>query len=79
MADHLQTSLCLDALSMALGHRANVKGLIHHSDRGFQYASNRYRKGLDARGIERSMSRRGNGWDNAVAENFFGTFKNELI
>jgi putative transposase len=78
-ADHLETSLCLDALAMALGHRANVKGLIHHSDRGVQYASSRYREALDARGIECSMSRRANCWDNAVAESFFGTFKNELI
>ena len=78
-ADHLETSLCLDALGMALGHRPNVKGLIHHSDRGVQYASNRYREALDARGIECSMSRRANCWDNAVAESFFGTFKNELI
>ena len=78
-ADHLETGLCLDALAMALGHRANVKGLIHHSDRGVQYASHRYREALDARGIECSMSRRANCWDNAVAESFFGTFKNELI
>jgi len=78
-ADHMETTLCLDALGMALGHRPNVKGLIHHSDRGVQYASNRYRKTLDARGIECSMSRRANCWDNAVAESFFGTFKNELI
>jgi transposase InsO family protein len=53
--------------------------LIHHSDRGVQYASNRYREALDVRGIECSMSRRANCWDNAVAESFFGTFKNELI
>ena len=78
-ADHLETSLCLDALEMALGHGANVKGLIHHSDRGVQYASNRYREALDDRGIECSMSRRANCWDNAVAESFFGTLKNELI
>ena len=78
-ADHLETSLCLDALAMALGHRVNVDGLIHHSDRGVQYASNRYREALDARNIECSMSRRANCWDNAVAESFFGTLKNELI
>jgi putative transposase len=78
-ADHLETSLCLDALAMALGHRENVEGLMHHSDRGVQYASNRYREALDASGIECSMSRRANCWDNAVAESFFGTFKNELI
>jgi putative transposase len=78
-ADHLETTLCLDALSMALGHRTGVEGLIHHSDRGVQYASIRYREALAARGIECSMSRRANCWDNAVAESFFGTFKNELI
>jgi len=79
MADHLESSLCLDALSMAIGYRTNVEGLIHHSDRGVQYASHAYRDALDAHGIECSMSRRANCWDNAVAESFFGTFKNELI
>jgi transposase InsO family protein len=56
-----------------------VEGLIHHSDRGVQYASARYRDALDAHGIECSMSRRANCWDNAVGESFFGTLKNELI
>ncbi len=78
-ADHLETGLCLDALRRALGHRTGVDGLIHHSDRGVQYASARYRDALDAHGIECSMSRRANCWDNAVAESFFGTLKNELI
>ncbi len=78
-ADHLQTGLCLDALQRALGHRTGVDGLIHHSDRGVQYASTRYREALDARGIVCSMSRRANCWDNAAAESFFGTLKNELI
>ena len=78
-ADHLETSLCLEALSMALGHRSPSEGMIHHSDRGVQYASNRYREALKSKGIECSMSRRGNCWDNAVAESFFGTLKNELI
>jgi putative transposase len=67
-ADHLETSLCLDALAMALGHRAHAKGLIHHSDRGVQYASNRYREALDARGIECSMSRRANCWDSEIMQ-----------
>jgi transposase InsO family protein len=79
MADHLKTGLCLDALRMALDDRTDVEGLIHHSDRGVQYASSRYRETLDAHGIECSMSRRANCWDNAVAESFFGTLKNELI
>lgn len=78
-ADHLKTGLCLDALQRALGQRTGVEGLIHHSDRGVQYASAHYRGVLDARGIECSMSRRANCWDNAVAESFFGTLKNELI
>ena len=79
IADHMETSLCLDALSMALKSRTNVHGLVHHSDRGSQYASDRYRRELASNGIECSMSRRGNCWDNAVAESLFGTFKNELI
>ena len=78
-ADHLETSLCLDALQRALCHRTDIEGLIHHSDRGVQYASACYRETLDAHGIECSMSRRANCWDNAVAESFFGTLKNELI
>ena len=78
-ADHLKTGLCLDALKMALDHRTSVEGLLHHSDRGVQYASDRYRKALAAAGIECSMSRRANCWDNAVAESFFGTLKNELV
>jgi transposase InsO family protein len=78
-AEHLGTGLCLDALKGALGHRTDVEGLIHHSDRGVQYASARYREALEAQGIECSMSRRANCWDNAVAESFFGTLKNELI
>ena len=77
--ESLETSLCLKALAMALGHRKRIKGLTHHSDRGVQYASDDYRKALKARGIECSMSRRANCWDNAVAESFFGTLKTELI
>jgi len=78
-ADHLKTELCLDALQMALNHRTGIENLMHHSDQGVQYASNLYREVLAAQGIECSMSRRGNCWDNAVAESFFGTLKNELI
>jgi transposase InsO family protein len=77
--ESLETILCLKALSMALGHRKRLQGLTHHSDRGVQYASDDYRKVLKARGIECSMSRRANCWDNAVAESFFGTLKTELI
>ena len=78
-ANHLKTDLCLEALQMAINQRTGIKGLIHHSDRGVQYASDRYREALDAHGIECSMSRRADCWDNAVAESFFGTLKNELI
>ena len=79
MADHMKTELCRGALQMAMEQRTNIKGLIHHSDRGVQYASDQYREALDARGIACSMSRRADCWDNAVAESFFGTLKNALI
>jgi putative transposase len=67
-ADHLKTELCLDALQMAFDHRTGVGGLLHHSDRGVQYASDRYRKALAAQGIECSMSRRGNCWDSQIVQ-----------
>ena len=72
-------SLTLNALHMALRNRAPDRGLIHHSDRGTQYTSGDFQKVLDARGIVCSMSRRGDCWDNAVAESFFATLKLELI
>jgi transposase InsO family protein len=79
VADHLRTELPLEALGMALGMRHPEEGLVHHSDRGCQYASEAYRAELDARGIVCSMSRLGDCWDNAVAESFFATLKAELI
>jgi transposase InsO family protein len=79
MAEHLRTELVLGALNMALGQRAPSQDLMHHSDRGCQYASNAYRDALAAHGIECSMSRKGDCWDNAVAESFFGTLKTELV
>jgi putative transposase len=79
IADHLRTELPLEALGMALGIRQPERGLVHHSDRGCQYASETYRSELDARGIVCSMSRVGDCWDNAVAESFFATLKVELI
>ena len=79
MADHLRTELALEALGMALGVRQPERGLVHHSDRGCQYASDLYRAELSARGIVCSMSRVGDCWDNAVAESFFATLKTELI
>jgi putative transposase len=79
VADHLRTELALEALGMALGMRQPGEGLVHHSDRGCQYASDVYRSELAARGIVCSMSRVGDCWDNAVAESFFATLKTELI
>jgi transposase InsO family protein len=79
MSERIDRGLVLEALGRALVHRPNVRDLIHHSDRGSQYASGDYRKALDNAGITCSMSRRGNCWDNAVAESFFGTLKLELL
>ncbi len=76
-ADHLRTELPLAALAMALTHRRPAEGLLHHSD--VQYASDAYRLALAGHGIEASMSRKGNCWDNAVAESFFSTLKRELV
>jgi putative transposase len=79
MADHLRSELCVDALSMALIQRKPDQGLLHHSDRGVQYACERYRQMLAENGIEASMSRTGNCYDNAVMESFFSTLKTELV
>ena len=75
----LSTRLPLAALDMALRRRRPSEGLLHHSDRGCQYTSSDYRRELAAKGIEVSMSRKGNCWDNAVAESFFATLKTELV
>ena len=77
-ADHLRAELACDALRMALAHRKPRGELLHHSDRGAQYASEAYRHLLAAHAIEPSMSRAGNCWDNAVTESFFSTAKREL-
>ena len=77
-ADHLRSELACDALRMALEHRRPRGGLLHHSDRGVQYASESYQRLLVEHGIEPSMSRTGNCWDNAVTESFFSTAKREL-
>jgi len=79
IADHMRAELALEALEMALRIRQPDGGLIHHSDRGSQYASAAYRAALEAAGALASMSRKGDCWDNAVAESFFGSFKRELI
>ncbi len=79
MSERIDRALVLEALREALVLRPGVRDLIHHSDRGSQYASHDYRDVLDQAGIMCSMSRRGNCWDNAVAESFFGTLKMELL
>ena len=71
--------LALDSLQMALTQRGRPQQLLHHSDRGSQYASKDYQRLLQSQDIECSMSRRGNCWDNAVVESFFATLKTELI
>ena len=76
--EHMETSLVTGALEMALRRRQLDGELLHHTDRGSQYASTDYRNRLEAQGIICSMSRKGNCWDNAVAESFFGTMKAEL-
>lgn len=75
----LSTRLPLTALEMAVMRRNPQPGLLHHSDRGCQYTSAEYRSALDELGVTVSMSRKGNCWDNAVAESFFATIKTELI
>jgi putative transposase len=75
----LSTRLPLAALDAAIQRRRPDAGLMHHSDRGCQYTSQDYRAALCAMDITVSMSRKGNCWDNAVAESFFATLKGELI
>ncbi len=75
----LQRDLVLEALNMALGRRTPESGLIHHSDRGSQYASHDFQKLLRDQGIECSMSGVGNCYDNAVAESFFALLKRERV
>jgi len=75
----LSRELAIAALNGALKARGNVNGLIHHTDRGCQYASREYRKVLSTNGLRQSMSGVGNCFDNAVAESFFATIKKELV
>jgi transposase InsO family protein len=79
MKSTLDRSLALDALSMALLLRQPERGVLHHSDRGVQYACEDYRALLAQHGMVPSMSRKGDCWDNAVAESFFATLEWELI
>ncbi len=77
--DHMRTSLCVKALQMAFWRRKPPPGLLHHSDRGSQYASREYRQHLMIMGMEQSMSRKGNCWDNAPTERFFRSLKYEQL
>jgi putative transposase len=79
MADTMLQQLTEEALQVALGWRDPDRGLMHHSDRGSQYAAKDYRKVLKARGITVSMSRKGDCWDNAPMEAFNGTLKVECV
>jgi transposase InsO family protein len=79
MSDIIDSALVQDALRMALLHRRPEAGLLHHSDRGVQYAAEGFQELLKANEIVCSMSRKGNCWDNAVVESFFGSLKNEWI
>jgi transposase InsO family protein len=77
-SDRLGEGVALEALGMGLARRRPAPGLLHHSDRGSQYASAEYRAVLAGHGMARSMSGAGRCWDNAVAESFFATLKIEL-
>jgi putative transposase len=79
MRPHLRAELTTEALAMALQSRRPKTGLLHHSDRGVQYACREYQQKLLEAGIQPSMSRTGNCYDNAVTESFFGTLKTELV
>lgn len=79
MAEHMRTELVSDALSMAVLHRGPKPGLLHHSDRGVQYASVDYQLLLAKHEMACSMSGKGDCWDNAVMESFWATLKNELV
>jgi len=79
LSTRINTRLVLDALAMALRRQRPTPGLIFHSDRGIQYASVRFRAALATAGIRQSMSRKGDPYDNAVAENFFSCLKCEAL
>ena len=79
MGHRLTVDLAERALTMALANRTPTAGLLHHSDRGSQYAATSYQRLLGEHGITTSMSRKGNCWDNACVESFFGTLKRELV
>jgi putative transposase len=78
MRDRNDSTLVTDCLEMAIEHRKPPPGLVHHTDRGSTYTSEKYRTVLSDNSMVSSMSRKGNCWDNAVSESFFGSLKNEL-
>lgn len=77
MDERVTRELAMDALRMAIRQRKPAAGLLHHSDRGVQYASNDYQKLLSQHGMVCSMSRKGDCWDNAAMESFYGSMKTE--
>ena len=79
MRDHLRTELASAALAMAMKRQRPAQGLVHHSDRGVQYAAHDYRSRLQSAGIKASMSRKADCYDNAPMESFFHTLKTELV
>ena len=79
MAEHMESRLVVDALEMAVARRLPEAGLLAHSDRGSQYASDHYQQVLLEHGIDCSMSEKGQCWDNAPMESFFATLKKELV
>ena len=79
VSDRLTEELTLKALDQALVHRRPSAGLLHHSDRGSQYAARGYRSKLAYHGLRASMSRRGDCWDNAMVESFFSSLKTEMF
>jgi putative transposase len=79
MSERMTADLAVSALEMALLGVESPKGLMFHSDRGVQYASNAFKKAIQENGMKHSMSRKACCWDNAVAESFFGSLKQELV
>ena len=77
--DHMRTFLCVSALQTAFWRRKPEQGLLHHSDRGNQYASQEYRRHLSIMKMEQSMSRKGNCWNNVPTERFFRSLKHEQL
>lgn len=79
MSERMNKSIVIDALNMALGRRSLQENIIFHSDQGSQYCSKEFRVILKNNGFKQSMSRKGNCWDNAVAESFFSSLKKDLV